>query len=640
MKKYVFTACALLLSVLVWGEYSMLIHRSGGKTSVANCESVDSVKCLQKSIRFHKGADDVTSYDISGLDSITFVDADELIPRDTVYVNFLRSGVKCDNPYESSVDIKVDDEGVKVKSTAYYKDIVYVLSGQSSNASFVIDSERKFKLVLDNLSLASEGKLPPIRSLSGKTMSVVLKGKNSLTDSENDTCNAVIRSKGQIVFEPCDGVLEVNAMQKRGIQSGDYIEINGGKIYVNSDLDDCIRANDYFLMTGGDVSLSGGGLNVTDGYFRMDGGSMNAVSSQIGVKMIDVETEFVDEEGDTIANAEHGAFYLNGGKLIFTLSGEGSRFVKVDGDIVVKGGEINGKMEGKSFLETIGSGADVEVDVTNTTAMKADGSIYFYGGNHTLKSGPGADGARLLASDNDIVFDKGAKVTLKSESTMFLYTSSSGKSKKKIASAIKTDKNVVFNVCEVDILSSSYAYGIASDGNVEVNDDAVVAISCDSIDGVYICTDCVGKLVCNGGYIASYSKSLNAFSCPISMKGGLAVGFGKAKHSSGLKSSSYGLLLDREYDGTPFQVVDEAGNVLFTHSGKVGNEKVSVTQLCMGFQFVKGDTFYYKVGGTLKDGSDVGRTGFVVDGTYSGGDSYEAVGPRETGQYTISREDE
>ena len=30
MKKYVFTACALLLSVLVWGEYSMLIHRSEG----------------------------------------------------------------------------------------------------------------------------------------------------------------------------------------------------------------------------------------------------------------------------------------------------------------------------------------------------------------------------------------------------------------------------------------------------------------------------------------------------------------------------------------------------------------------------------------------------------------------------------
>ncbi len=641
MKKYVFTACALLLSVLVWGEYSMLIHRSEGKTSVANCESVDSVKCVKKSILFHKGADEVTSFDISGVDSITFVDADELIPRDTVYVTFQRGGVKCVNPYESFVDIKVDEGGVNVKSTAYYKDIVYVLSGSSSNGSFVINSERKFKVILDNLTLTSEGKVSPIRSLSGKTMSVKLVGTSTLTDSENDTCNAVIRSKGQIVFEPCDGKLEVNAKQKRAIQSGDYIEVNGGTIKTTSSVGDCIRANDYFLMTGGNVSMNGGGLNVTDGYFRMDGGSLQAVSDLNKVKMIEVETEFVDEEGDTIANAEHGAFYMNGGELKFNLSGEGSRFVKVDGDIVVNDGKINGSIDGPSLLETITSGADVENDVTNTTAMKADGFIYFYGGVHSLQSGSKADGARLLASDNGIVFDKGVKVSLKSESTVYQYTSLSGKAKKKISAAIKTDKAVVFKDCEVNITSTSFAYGVASDGNTEVNDGAEVTIVCDSNDGVYVCTDCAGKLVCNGGYIASYTKNGSwAFACPISLNGGLAVGFGKVKHSSGLKSSKYGLLLDREYDGTPFQVVDESGNVMFSHKGKVGGEQVSVTQLCMGFRFVKGDTFYYKVGGSLKNGEDVGTTGFVLDGTYSGGDEYEAVGPRETGQYTISREDE
>ena len=640
MKKYVFTACALLLSVLVWGEYSMLIHRSEGKVSVANCESVDSVKCLQKSVRFHKEGDDVSDYDYRTLDSITFVDADELIPRDTVFVTFSRSGAKCVNPYESFVDIKTDGGVVNVKSTAYYKDIVYVLSGSSDNGSFVIDSERKFKVILDNLTLTSTGQVSPIRSFSDKTMSIEQKGKNVLTDSDKDTCNAVIRSKGQIVFEPCNGSLEVNAKQKRAIQSGDYIEVNGGTIKTTSSLGDCIRANDYFLMTDGKLSLNGGGLNVTDGYFRMDGGSLQAISDMVDVKMIDVETEFVDEEGDTITDAEHGAFYLNGGDLEFTIVGEGSRFVKTDGDIVVKGGKISGMVGGPSFLETIASGADMEIDVTNSTALKADGFIYIYGGVHDLRSGSGADGARLLASDNGIVFDGGAKLTLYSESTMFEYTSSSGKAKKKIAAAIKTDKNVVFKDCEVNIISSSYAYGIASDGNTEVNDGAVVSIICESNDGVYVCTDCAGKLVCNGGYIASRSNASWAFSCPISLNGGLAVGFGKAKHSSGLKSSKYGLLLDREYDGTPFQVVDEAGNVLFSHNGKVGNEKVSVTQLCMGFQFVKGDTFYYKVGGSLKNGNDVGYTGFVVDGTYSGGDSYEAIGPRETGQYTISREGE
>ena len=637
MKKSLFTICALLLSVFAWGEYSMLIHRSEGKVSVANCESVDSVKCLQKSVRFHKEGDDVSDYDYRTLDSITFVDADELIPRDTVFVTFSRSGAKCVNPYESFVDIKTDGGVVNVKSTAYYKDIVYVLSGSSDNGSFVIDSERKFKVILDNLTLTSTGQVSPIRSFSGKTMSIELKGKNVLADSDKDTCNAVIRSKGQIVFEPCNGSLEVNAKQKRAIQSGDYIEVNGGTIKTTSSLDDCIRANDYFLMKDGKLSLTGGGLNITNGYFRMDGGSLQATSEIDKIKMIEVETEFVDEEGDTIANAEHGAFYLNGGEITFTLNGEGARFVKVDGDIVVKGGAIDGSVNGASFLESISTGGSVNDDVTNTTAMKADGTISFLGGVHNLRSGSSADGARLLASDNGIVFDGGVKLTLQSESTMFEYTSSSGKSKSKIAAAVKTDKSVVFKDCEVTINSSSYAYGIASDGNTEVNDGAIVTIVCESNDGVYVCTDCAGRLVCNGGYIASYTKASWAFSCPVTLNGGLAVGFGKVKHASSMKNSKYGLLLDREYDGTPFQVTDEDGNVLVSHTGQVGGKDVTVNQLCIGFQFTQGENFIYKLGGKLK-GDAVGSTGFVLNGSYTGGDEFEVVGPGVNKTVSIVRE--
>lgn len=624
MKRKIFTVLALSFSFFAWAEYSMLIHQSTGKTSIDDCEEVDSLKCGKSSAKVYKSDDDdVSEIPFTSLDSITFMDVKDLIPKDTVFITYSDNSVKCVNPYKSVVSIETDGARVNVNSKAYYKDLVFVLSGSSSNGYFVIDSERKFKVIMDGLTLTSKKELPPIRSFSGKAMSIELKGKNTLTDSANDTCNAVLRSKGQIIFSKSSGSLTVTAKQKRAIQSGDYIVIEGGTINVSSELGDCIRANDYFFMKSGSLTLNGGGLNVKNGYFVINDGKLQATSSLDDVKIIDVETEFVDEEGDTITDSQHGACYINGGDITFELSGQGARFIKIDGDFTMRDGSVVGTLKGSSFYES-GDG------VTNTTAIKAGGTLSLMGGSCNLSATSKAVGARLIGADVDVVIGQRAKLVLKNDAPLFSYVTGTDKPKTKASSAIKADGKVILSDCDVTIICSATtdgAYGIVSDGNVEVNEGAVVTIDCLSNDGIFIDEEMNGKMVCNGGFLASHSETGYGISAPISSKGGIYVSLGKYKHNLGFSGSSYGTFMDLSYDGTPFQVTDAEGTVIFSHKGGFSSAKAS--KLSMSFSNTRGDTYYYKVGGKLS-GEAVGSSSFVSDGAYTDGEEFEADAPRAT----------
>jgi len=620
MKKIIISGVALLFSVFAWSEYSMIIHRSGGKLSFADCPTVDSVKCVGGNFKLYENGEDVSEIPFQQLDSLTFVDANQLVPRDTVYVTFSEGSVKCVNPYQSSVEIKTDGACVNVNSLAYQKDIVYVLSGSSSNGYFAIDSERKFKVIMDNLTLTSNKVLPPIRSFSGKTMTIALKGKNSLTDSANDTANAVIRSKGQIIFEQSDGSLVVNAKQKRGIQTGDYIEVKGGDITVNSDLGDCVRVKDYFWMSGGKFAINGGGLNVTNGYFRLGNGSFTATSNMDKVKIIEIESELLDEDEMTVTDAEHGAFWMTSGVLTIESSAKGARGIKADGDVNVYGGKIKCVLTGTSVY-------DAEDGSTNTTAIKADGCINFMDGTHEFSATASATGARLLTGDSGLTFDNGVSLTLSNASSSFAYLNSLSEDKVKVSSLIKSDKKIVFNMSSLYLRSTATidgAYGIVSDADMEVNDNAVIVIESASADGVYVDEEKNGKLVCNGGYISTCSNGGRAYSCPIAAKGGVCVGVGKYKHNGGFANSSYGTAGDLSYDFTPFQVLDETGAVIFSHNGKF-MDGLSANKLSISAKLSKDQTYTYKVGGKLTGGDVIGPSGFVSGGTYSGGEDYDVT---------------
>lgn len=589
MKRIIMSALALSLGISSWAQYSMLLH-GDGKVASYNCSDVDSIK-VGTNLNLHV-SNAVKEIPFASLDSMTFELNTMTVSKDTVFVVYKDSKVDVINPFKGEIEITTDGAGVTVASSVVDKDVVYALSGKSGDGYFLIDSEKKFKVVLDNLDLTSTGVISPIRSLSGKGMTFVLRGNSALTDSANDTCNAVIRSKGQIIFdaESGDNSLVVNAKQKRAIQSGDYIVVDGGKIEATSTLGNCVRTNDYFMMTGGSMVLNEGTLNVTNGYFQMDGGELTIQSSQDDAKLVDIETETLDEEGLPLVDATHGAFFMNGGTLKLTLSGAGSRGVKADGDVLVKSSRgILVTMSGPS-LYVPGDG------VTNATGIKAGGDLQVLGGKIIVNVSSTADGARAIGADGKIVCDGGAVVNVETAAGQFSYTTEKGTAKTKGSAGIKADGNVEFNDCKVTVVSSvasNGAVGVSTAGSVVVNDGAVVDVKVVSASAVALDEESTGSLMLKGGDMVAVSIKEIACDCAISSMGGRLVGLSPYKHASGFAGSTSCVLMDRTYDNSQFSVLNADGEVIVKGGGY---EDIASGVLVVAAPFKSGEEYTYKLG--------------------------------------------
>ncbi len=606
MKKIIMSALALSLSLSSWAEYSMLLHGSDGKVATYKCSDVDSVKTDGVSLRLH--GTNVTEIPFASLDSMTFSLQSSATNKDTVFVVYKDGKAEVVNPFEGEIEVKTDGAGVTAISSVVDRDVVYALSGKSSNGYFLVDSEKKFKVVLNNLDLTSTGVVSPIRSLSGKGMTLVLRGKNSLTDSEKDTCNAVIRSKGQIIFdaESGDNTLVVNAKQKRAIQSGDYIVVDGGNIEATATLGNCVRANDYFKMTGGKMVLREGTLNVTNGYFQMDGGELSIESTQDDAKLVDIETETLDEDGLPLIDATHGAFFLNGGKLTLSASGAGSRGVKTDGDVVVKSAQkFNVTMKGPS-LYVPGDG------VTNATGIKAGRDLQIIGGNLSVVVTSTAAGARAIGADGKIVCDGGAVVVVDTEAGQFSYTTEKGTSKTKSSAGIKSDGDIDFKLCEVVVKSTAEnngAVGISSASNIVVNNRSQLQVSAVSASAVAIDEESAGALmVKESGKLTAVSVKEVACDCAISSMGGCLVSVSPYKHASGFSGSTSCVMMDRTYDNSKFEVIDADGKTI-AYGGAY--EGITSGVLMVAAPFVNGEDYIYKLDGVSYEVT-AGRAGVSI----------------------------
>lgn len=611
MKKIILSALALSLGFYSWASYNLRIHKSNGEVSVVNCTQVEGMSAKNGSLTIATSTDDRV-IPFASLDSLTFKET----TIDTVYVVYQDDKVDVINPDKDNIDIKAVGAGVTVNSVAADKEIVYALSGKSSDGYFLIDSEKKFKVVLNRLNLTSKGAVSPIRSLSGKGMTIVCKGWAYLSDTDADTCNAVIRSKGQILFDEESGkdTLRVIGKQKRAIQSGDYIVVKGGILTCEAP-GDCVRTNDYFLMDGGELYMENGGVNVTNGYFQMDGGVLNATAAMDDVKLIDIETEFVDEEGDTIADATHGAFYLNGGTIALNVKGDMSKGVKTDGDIIIKGGSLVGVVSGSSVYEN--------GDASYSSLLKAGGMLSVLGGKVDLKATSTADGARLISADGKVSF-KGTDVSLKSDATVLTYMNSKGNTKTKAAALIKTDRGVEVQNSDLKLLSTSTtsgAIGMLVKEDVALNEGANLLSEIASNATIYDDADdgFVTLRVAEGATMMAISKNSSApLVCEVGAVKGVAACLSTARNNPSIANGS-SCIWDSSYENQSFVVMDAAGKVILKNAGAFDG----LTGKYMLFVMAPFDSAvdYQYVLGAKMTGEGV-CSGFVTGGSVSGGETY------------------
>lgn len=267
------------------------------------------------------------------------------------------------------VDIYEDGAHITVKSDT--KSMHYVLSGSSSNGSFKIYSENKFKLTLNGVSLTNPTGAA-INNQCGKSLYVVLADgtSNSLSDGSSYTTvsgedmKGAFFSEGQILFSG-SGTLDVTGYYKGGIVSDDYIIFRPGNIInVTTTTGNGVKANDGIYIRGGvlNIGVSGdGSKGINSEYVVYITGGRTTIISSGATEVADTETTSAGGiKADTTLTMTAGALYI---KSI----GEGAKGINCDYDIQFNGGELTVVTTGDKIY-------------ASPKGIKADGTIYITAG--------------------------------------------------------------------------------------------------------------------------------------------------------------------------------------------------------------------------------------------------------------------
>ena len=209
-------------------------------------------------------------------------------------------------------------EGVNANADNEDGEIIYVLSGTSSDGEFYLEGAYKCSLELDALTLTNPSG-PAINLQNGKRCSVTAKKgtTSTLVDGKNDDYNGAYHCKGHSKFKG-KGTLNVTGNSKHAVYSKEYIEIKNITLNITSAVKDGIHCKEYFLMESGTVTIASAG----------EDGIQVELSN-------DPATGFIADHEDE----NTGNFYMEGGTL--NISSYAGKAVKADGELKISGGKRN-----------------------------------------------------------------------------------------------------------------------------------------------------------------------------------------------------------------------------------------------------------------------------------------------------------
>ena len=317
----------------------------------------------------------------------------------TVRVIFSTSG---NAVVKNASDLSVTVNGNDVTITnATKKNIIYELSGSTSDGFFKLYSSKKQAIVLNGVSITNKNGAA-INNQSKKRTYVVVKGTNSLADGSSYTDTppdedekAAFFSEGQLVFSG-SGALTVTASGKAGISSDDYIRfMSNPTVKVTSYAGHGVRGKDFILVSNGNIEATVSAATkkgfASDSLVVIDGGS--TVLKVSGASAYDSDdAEFKNAAG---VKADKGVF-INGGTLNVTCTGNGAKGISSDELVNVSGGTTTITMSGGVVYDNVGQ------DYKGTAGIKADNYFTMSAGSLTIKnSGKGGKGIRADDYDYD-----------------------------------------------------------------------------------------------------------------------------------------------------------------------------------------------------------------------------------------------
>ena len=309
-------------------------------------------------------------------------------------------------------------DGTDVTAKTHSKGLTLKVNGTTTNGSLRIYSEKKFSLLLSDVSIINpEG--AAINIQSGNCF-VQLEGKSSLADGASATYPKTNEEDEKAVFFSEDdlrfsgkGTLEIacnNSAEKSGIASDDALFFRPGiaiQVKASASAGHGIKANDAIVIKGGvfNILTEGTGKKAftSDGVGNFDGGRIVAITNG-GVDASDSSSL----SGAACIKTD-STLVITAGELHMKSTGQGGKGISCDEDIHIKGGDVyiitTGNMYGTSssgnqrpngWGGNTFSNADTSI---SPKGIKGDKDVMISGGNifvHT--SGTNAEGVESKAT--------------------------------------------------------------------------------------------------------------------------------------------------------------------------------------------------------------------------------------------------
>lgn len=451
MMKKVFLNIVFLMSVCVLSaqDYYLHTYRNGNVNFEKKINQIDSIHFLNNSAVFNFN-NDYIALPFTEIDSVTF-STDSLMVSYDIYITYNGATVDIVNPLASAgVTITANGAGVTVVSTAGIANIVYHLSGTTTDGFFSISSDKKFTLSLEGVSITSTTGAA-IHSVIDKNLTVILaqNSTNYLKDCANGSQKAAFYSKGQMFFNG-SGTLTVDGQTKHAISSGDYIEIYGGNIVVTSAVSDGLHG-DYIRMNGGNVTVSGtsgDGLDGDTGFIEINGGTLNVTVATADTKAVKCDSTLT----------------INGGNITLVASGAQSKGLKSDQSIRINGGDLHITASGATVLETV----DNVVDPSYCSAIATDGEVHVTAGSVTIMLPSSNNGGKGISADGNI-FITGGTINITTAGAGAAYTVSGSTKDSYSCCCIKSDADLYLTGGNITCSSSGAGgKGIRADGTIVI----------------------------------------------------------------------------------------------------------------------------------------------------------------------------
>lgn len=357
-------------------------------------------------------------------------------PEKRVTITFNETGINITPATTSGITFETKNNTHLTVSSTTGK-VQYIIKGKCSNGSIKFYSEKKFQLMLGGIELTNPTG-PAINIQTGKTVYFTIGNAtdNSLcdgatysapvtTNGEEEDQKGTIFSEGQLIFNGT-GTLNVTALGGHAICSDDYIRIRSGKINILSALKDGFHTNDMFRVGTTaksepviNVNSTGDAIDCGKGEIIIEAGKLTLNSGGEAIK-----ASYEEAVPDTLITPN---VRINGGRIIITTSGVKSSAVKATGSYIQTDGFIQATVSGNGSkiincdgevlfnngtLIGFAHGTQHAADTTSAGGIKCEGNMQIAGG--TLKIKCTGEGAKAINCNGDITIDgnDAAEVTL------------------------------------------------------------------------------------------------------------------------------------------------------------------------------------------------------------------------------------